>query len=204
MFRKQKLCLSIALFLAIAIAVIFTPTAYAAAPGVNIGAVRADVLHLSKASKTSSTTPKPFDTQTCWNVSMQVAVTGTNTISVHGIASFFCGLTAGGSLTTTASGLCPAASGPPSSSTASFPAGIKNNPSYSYLTSFTAVCEGCVNHVPTTFPFFTLTTVTSAISFVPAGGANANDPASYTIEVEGFSQPQSTGLVNSPAFTLPC
>lgn len=208
MFRKQKLCLSTALFLAIAIVVTFTPSAFAAAPDVNIGAVRADVLHLSKASKTSSITlkpsAKPFDTQTCWNVSMQVARTGTNTFTVHGIASFFCGLTNGGGLSVTAPILCPVASGNSGSSRLNFPAGIKSNPSYAYQTSFVGFCEGCENHVPTTFPFFSMAPSAYAYSYVLNAGAPVNDPASYSTLVEGFSQAQSVGLPNSPAYTIPC
>jgi hypothetical protein len=209
---KYTQIVSTALFLAMAIAVAFTQSAYAAAPNANTGAVRVGVLHLSTVpnSSRSYSIPKgkhviPLDTQQCFNVSMNVAVTGTNTISVYGLASFFCGLTDNGGLSVSASILCPGGVAPgPTKTFKSFPSGIRQNPAWSYLSNFTGFCEHCVIHVPTAFPFFTITTSVYAYSYVAQAGQPVNDPASYGTLVEGSGGPAITGLVNSASYRIPC
>lgn len=190
---------------------LLTTSVYAAAPSAHTQAIHAGVFHLSTVpnSSLSSSTPKvrtiPLDTRTCFNVSMNVATTGTNTISVHGIASFFCGLTDNGGLSVTASILCPGGVAPgPTTSRLAFPSGIRQDPQWSYLANFTGYCEHCVNHIPTVFPFFTLTTSVYAYSYTPLAGSPVNDPASYSDLVEGSGGPASTGLVNSSSYRIPC
>lgn len=206
---KAKIRLGIALLIATAIAIAFTQNTYAAALNANIGAIRADVLHLSAVSNASlpSSTPKvstkPLASE-CWHVSMTVAVTGTNTLSVYGQTYFDCGYTKGGGLSVTATILCSGASAPPNSKGQNFSSGISYDPTYSYLQNFTGYCEACTNHVPTAFPFFTLVTYAYAYSYMPRAGSPVNDPSSYTLLAEGSGGPINTGLVNSSSYRIPC
>lgn len=147
----------------------------------------------------------PKDSENCFNVSINVAKTGTNTFSVHGLVTFICSYMSGGGFEITNTLSCPGVGNLPYASYKSFPSGIYTaGASWSYLNNFTGYCEHCTNHIPDAFPFFTVTTYTFASTFIPEAGTPVSNPASYTIPVDGTSNIVNTGFSNSPAYRIPC
>lgn len=223
MHRKWKVLVFSILALIAAITVASPQSVYAASTSSIAATIQGGSSHLSSVAKQNIYTAgsslsyivsknglvpndAPHDQAPCFNVTINVAKTGTqtNTFTVYGLATYFCGHMSGGGIQVNASLACPTTGNIATSFYMPFPSGIYGNGTWSYLQPITGYCEHCTNHIPDGFPFFTVTNFTSANTFEPLAGSPISNPASYTDPVDGASTFVNTGFTNSPAYPFPC
>jgi hypothetical protein len=210
---------SVVVFAALALIMVVTiashQSMYAASSQSGVTTIQAGSIRLTSGTTQNATTASSSnvlvskeESQTCFNVTVTVSKTGTktNTFSVYGQVQYFCQIPRnGGSISITNTILCPGVGSHIVSQETPLPSGIREgSQTWAYLAGFTGICEICTNHVPTAFPFFTVTTSTAAATFIPLAGSETAKPSSYTRPVDGFSKPVTTGFANSPAYQLPC